>query len=147
MNECFRIRVRKGELELEVQGTENFVVDQYDKLNRLLHLEQDQMILEEKKMSLGEFLDKMQPKAHTEEIIIFAYYSEKMLQELYFNVADISELYSKSKIKSPANINDTINALVRKGLLIESDEEKGNLKCWTISRSGIELVESRMKEK
>jgi hypothetical protein len=147
LNECFRIRVRKGELEFEVQGTENFVVDQYNKLNRLLHLEQDQVILEEKKISLGEFLDKMQPKAHTEEIVLFAYYSEKMLHKLYFNVTDISDLYSKSKVKSPANINDTINGLVRKGLLIESDEEKENLKCWTISRSGIELVKSRMKEK
>jgi hypothetical protein len=148
LRENFRIRVRKGDSEIEVEGTENFVIEQLSKLTRLLKTTRDQGIVrEEKRISLVELFDEKLPQKHTEEIALFAYYMDKVLREPYFNVSDINELYTKSKIKGPANINDTINALVRKGILMESDEEKESLKCWTITRSGIELVESGMEAK
>jgi hypothetical protein len=141
----YRLRIRKGDTEIEVDGTEDFVIEQFDRLSELLEITADVgKGREEKRISIREFLDEKSPHKHTEEIAVFAYYTDKMLFEPYFNVNDINELYSKAKIKGPANINDTINALVKRGILMEVDEEKENLKCWTITRSGIEFVKSEV---
>jgi len=145
LTEDYHIRIKKGNIEIEVEGTRDFAIEQFDRLTKLLKITGDQGVGEqEKKISLVEFLDEKLPQKHTEEITLFAYYMDKALCEPYFNVNDINKLYSKSKIKRPANINDTINALVKKGVLMQGDEEKENLKCWTITRSGIESVESEM---
>lgn len=145
MTERCTIRVKKGDSEVEVTGEKAFVIEQIDKFIELLRITESANFEENKKrISLGELLSKKSPQKHTETITLFAYYIEKILQEPYFNVNDINKLFLKSKTKKPANINDTINSLVRKDFLMEVDEEKENLKCWTITRSGIEVIESKM---
>ncbi|MBU7047659.1 MAG: hypothetical protein HXS54_14590 [Theionarchaea archaeon] len=144
MTENFAIRVKKGNAEVEVTGERAFVIEQIDRLIKLLGISADVDDEDRKRISLGELLSEKTHLKHTETVTLFAYYIERILQEPFFNVNDIDELFLKSKTKGPANTNDTVNSLVRKGHLMEVDEKKDNLKCWTITMSGIKFVESKM---
>jgi len=58
----------------------------------------------------------------------------------------LEEYFKKAKEKPPLNINNKVNANIKKGYMMEVDEKKDNLKCWCLTNSGIEFCENNFKK-
>jgi len=98
----------------------------------------------QRQISINLFLKDKDIQSHTDRVIVMAFYLCKFRKIDPFNVNDISELYSESRIKAPKNLNDSIKKQERKGYLIEKGEKEG-LKAWTLSFDGIDCVKSLIR--
>jgi len=140
----YRIKVRKGDLEVEVQGDKIWVESKFKELTT-----QEVAIAVSKEVAargmpetLGEFLDqKGNPSKHTDSVAVFAYWLFKVEKMATFNVQDILECYDKTRKAKPSNVNQIINQNVASHVFAEASEKKDGLKAWVITRTGEEHVE------
>jgi len=139
-----KIRFRKGDFEIEIQGSEQWVEKKFEEL-----ISEDFKIplpkeLSKKEMpdTLVEFLDmKGNPKKHTDLVAVYAYWLFKKEHLQSFNVKDIIACYDRTRRVKPKNPNQIINANVERGIFAEAREKKDGLKAWVITRTGEEYVE------
>lgn len=140
----YRIRVRKGDFEVEVQGDKNWVEE---KFKDLTSQEVAVSMAEEAAAkgipgTLGEFLDqKGNPSKHTDSIAVFAYWLFKVVKIGSFNVRDVIDCYDRTRKAKPSNPNQIINQDVATHIFAEAPEKKDGLKAWVITRTGEEYVE------
>ena len=140
----YRIRVKQGDFEVEVQGDKDWVESKFKELTT-----QEVFISLPKKVAakgmpgtLGEFLDqKGNPSKHTDSVAVFAYWLFKVEKMTTFNVQDIIECYDKTRKAKPSNVNQIINQNVASHVFAEASEKKDGLKAWVITRTGEEYVE------
>jgi len=140
----YRIKFRKGDFELEVQGDKDWVESKFKELTT-----QEVAIPETKGVeaevtpaTLGEFLDrKGNPSKHTDTMAVFAYWLFKVEKMESFNVKDIISCYDKTRKAKPTNPNQIINQNVARHVFAEAPSEKDSLKAWVITRTGEEYVE------
>ncbi len=139
----YRIRLRKGDFEVETQGDREFVESKFEELVgqklKVLSNESEKDNLPE---TLGEFLDENgNPGKHTDVIAVYAYWLFKKEGLQSFNVKDIVDCYDKTRRTKPKNPNQIINANVSSHLFSEATEKKDGLKAWVITRTGEDYVE------
>jgi hypothetical protein len=140
----YRIKIRKGDFEVEVQGDKIWVESKFKELTT-----QEVAIPVSKKVAtegipetLGEFLDqKGNPSKHTDSMAIFAYWLFKVQKAESFNVKDMIDCYDKTRKAKPSNPNQIINQNVQRHIFAEASEKKDGLKAWVITRTGEEFVE------
>jgi len=140
----YRIKVRKGDFEVEVQGDKDWVEGKFKELTT-----QEVAISIAKEVAgkgmpatLGEFLDlKGNPSKHTDSVAIFAYWLFQVEKMATFNVQDILDCYNKTRKPKPSNVNQIINQNVTSHIFAEAPEKKDGLKAWVITRTGEEYVE------
>jgi hypothetical protein len=140
----YRIKLRKGDFELEVQGDKAWVEGKFKELTT-----QEVAIPGAKEVgvggmpaTLGEFLDqKGNPSKHTDAMAVFAYWLFKVEKMESFNVKDIISCYDKTRKAKPSNPNQIINQDVARHVFAEAPSEKDSLKAWVITRTGEEYVE------
>jgi hypothetical protein len=140
----YRIKIRKGDFEVEVQGDKIWVESKFKELTT-----QEVAISVSKKVAtegipetLGEFLDqKGNPSKHTDSMAIFAYWLFKVEKAESFNVKDMIDCYDKTRKAKPSNPNQIINQNVQRHIFAEASEKKDGLKAWVITRTGEEFVE------
>lgn len=144
----YKIRFRKGDFEVEVQGDQVWV----EKTFKELTTEKFQVAIEKKVVAvgmpetLGEFLDqKGNPKKHTEKVAVFAYWLFEVEKMESFNVKDIVDCYNKTRLVKPRNPNQIINTNVASHLFAPAEERKDGLKAWVITRTGEDFVEKMGK--
>jgi len=148
----YRIRLRKGEKEFEIQGDKTWVEAESARLqSEFLNLEErghekeSQDLGEPEPSSLPEtisqfFIDKNEPKTHTNRTLVFAYWLEKHGNQSW-NIKDIEDCYDGLRLGSkPKNFTDIINHINKSYLIITHD--KGGLKAWKLSIDGLRYVES-----
>jgi hypothetical protein len=145
----YRIKVRKGNFEVEVQGDREWVEGKFKELTT--NKEHASLGIgaatESMPGTLGEFLDlKENPSKHTDSMAVFAYWLYKVEKMNSFNVKDIVDCYDKTRKAKPSNPNQIINQDVARHIFAEASEEKDGLKAWIITRTGEEYVE-QMKSK
>jgi hypothetical protein len=141
-----RIRLRKGDFEVEVEGERVWAEGKFNELTNegatATLAQKPETIMQLKAETLGEFLDqKGNPTTHTEVIAVFAYWLFKVEKMESFNARDIGECYSRTRKVKPSNINQIINQNVSTHLLSETSEKKDGLKAWFITRTGEDYVE------
>lgn len=150
MSENYKIRIKKGDFELEVSGDKDFTTSKFDELSKILDNASTSQsnnppiaISHEvpRSITLVEFLKKKEANGHPDRIVIFAYYLFHNRKIESFNVDDIEACYSETRTGKPANINDAINQSVGKGHLTPATEKKNDKKAWTITQTGDEYVE------
>lgn len=147
----YKLRLKKGDFEVEVQGDKDFVVTKFEELTKGKIVlgkpgEVETAEVGELPTSLAEFVKlKGDPKGHIELTAIFAYWLFKRENMDSFNFKDMESCYSQTRIPKPANLSDVINRNQGKGLFVRSEAEKDGLVAWRITRSGEEYVE-KMKE-
>jgi len=150
----YRIRYRKGDFELEVQGDREFVEKKFQELTEKeiipLKMRQTEKGLERGIVALPESAVELlrlkgNPKSHVDISIVFSYWLFKKRGMDSFNVVDIEECYNEARLKKPANTADVMNRNQRKGYLVPAKEKKDNLKAWKITPSGEEYVEEGLK--
>ena len=100
----------------------------------------------DKRMSIQEFLLSKKPKNDVEKTLAIGYFLEKYENLEFFNKNDLEKSFKKAKVPPPQNINDKVNANIKKGYIMEVDEKKENLKCWCLSQSGTMYCENNFKK-
>lgn len=142
-NMPYRIRLRNGDFEVEVQGDKEWVENKFkelttEKVGIASKLETKITGLPE---TIGEFLDqKGNPQKHTDVVAVYAFWLFRVEGMKSFNVKDIVSCYDKTRKAKPSNPNMIINQNVATHLFAEAPEKKEGYKAWIITRSGEEYV-------
>jgi len=141
----YRIRVRKGDFEVEVQGDDRVWVEgKFKELTtqKVAVSISKRVEVEGMPTTLGEFLDqKGNPSKHTDTIAVFAYWLFKVEKMESFNVKDVINCYDRTRKAKPSNPNQIVNQNVASHIFAEASGKKDDLKAWVITRTGEEYVE------
>jgi hypothetical protein len=148
----YRIKYRKGNFEIEVQGDREWVEAKFKELTTgdiiptLGPPETPEPPETPLPTSLPEFLSqKGSPSQDTDLVTVFGYWLYHKKDMKSFNRNDLLSCYSDARISQPSNINQTINHLQGNGYLVRLEKEKDTLTAWTITPSGEKYVE-QMKQ-
>lgn len=94
-------------------------------------------------MDLSEFLAAKKVTTHPDRVVAIAYHTYHAQGGAGVTTHDLTEAYSRARVKRPQNFPDVIAACVRRGRLVEG-ERKDAMKSWVITRTGEEWVEQGM---
>jgi len=94
-------------------------------------------------MDLTEFLAAKKLTTHPDRVVAIAYYLYKTQSGAGVTTHDLTEAYSRARVKRPQNFPDVIAACVRRGRLVEG-ERKDAMKAWVITRTGEGHVEQTL---
>ena len=158
----YRVRIKRGENEIEVEGDKKYItqiIKEFGFENEIGTLVQAKIgvkketsdIISSKsligKISTAEFVLKYQLKKHTDLVLGFGYYLEKIKGLEKFTPADITNCYYEAKIES-SNTSQMIIQNIRRGFFMQakgSKEGKGRI-YYTVTQSGISFVENGFKK-
>jgi len=148
----FKIRVKKGDIEIEIQGTEEFVNTKFNELKEELEYPIERVEAVEpvgESVSIPELPDtlpsflaqKGNPTPFPDITMVYAYwlyYKEKIDP---FNAKDIEKCYDNARIRKSANIPRDLSRCVGKGFLIPLKEKKEGQLAYRLSKDGEKFVE------
>lgn len=140
----YKIRVRRGDFEVEIEGDKEWVESKYKELTTVKIAIPPPEATKTGSLpeTLGEFLDlKGNPSKHTDSVAVFAYWLFRGDNMATFNVQDILGCYDKTRKVKPSNVNQIINQNVATHLFADAPEKKDGFKAWVITRKGEEYVE------
>jgi hypothetical protein len=148
----YRIKLRRGDFEIEVQGDKEYVESKFRELLDTQPFPKTAQPLTTqpkslstdgtKPLSLREFVDQFNTKAHMDFILIIGYYLEKYRGQDSFTVSDIKSAYTEMREKL-TNAGPFITQNVRKGFLMEAPQKEGVKKAmYSLTRKGIQFIES-----
>ncbi len=146
----YRIRYKKGDFEVEVQGDKAWVEGKFEELKKDITPKAplsgpsvsktpapptiDDATLSG---SLVEFIKaKGEPSKHTDRMVLFAYWLFKKENMSYYNITDIINCYDKTRIPKPANPSDIMNQIQEQGFITTVKDEKDGKKAWIITTTG-----------
>ncbi len=163
-NGQFRIRVRKGDWEIDVAAPDkNFVLDEADRLikqigngNRASTLPKDTTLDGEairlnepnspkasKPQTLNEFYRQFKLNTNLDKILAFGYWCEVRQGQPHFTSEDILVKYKEAKQPPPANIRRDIGSLVSRGFFMEAGRSEDGALAYELTATGIDEVESK----
>lgn len=142
----YRIKYRKGDFEVDVQGDKEWVEQKFKELTESKLIHKKEIPPESKEMvlpsSLAEFVrQKGNPSRHTDLITIFGYWLFHKLNTRAFNKRDIESCYADTRISESSNTSQQINNVQASGYFRRVAEEKDSLTAWTITPTGEDYVE------
>jgi hypothetical protein len=164
----FTIKVRAGNVEVEVSAPDKeFVLDESKNLFERFKIDtpalsptQVEMLpgevatlvetaqnKKEKPQTLGEFFRQFVGlQTNLDKILVLGYWCEIKQGQSHFTTEDIVAKYKEIREKPPANINRDLGTLISKGLLLPPDKSEDGTQTYSLSRSGIQEVESKMPQ-
>jgi hypothetical protein len=150
----YRIRYKKGDFEIEVQGDKAWVEGKFEELRKdmptqitpptFLSPQTTAPTAVDTKLpsSLAEFIkSKGSPSEHTDIEVLCAYWLLKKENMISYNVADIQNCYDEARIAKPANINGIMNRIQESGYIMAVKEKKDGKKAWVITGTGEKYVQ------
>ncbi len=164
-NGQFRIRVRKGDWEVEVSAPDkNFVLNEADRLieqigngnmasplpkntileGEVIHLNEPNPPKAAKPQTLNEFYRQFKLNTNLDRILAFGYWCEVRQGQPHFTSEDILVKYKEAKQPPPANIRRDIGSLVSKGFFMEAGRSEDGTLAYELTSTGIDEVESRL---
>lgn len=147
----YRIKYKRGEFEVEVQGDKDWVEKKFKELAQQAGIEKAPSVA-----AMGEraqegeglpdslvdlLLAKGNPSTHTDITMVWSYWLSKKKGLPCYNVNDIEDCYFEARIPRPSNTHQFMNENQGKGLLMPTPEKKDGKKAWIITRTGEEYVE------
>ena len=158
----YRVRIKRGDNEIEVEGDKKYITKMIQEFG---FGEDTQTLLPPKagkkgvpgaippkgfgKLSAAEFVLKYQIKKHTDLVLGFGYYIEKVKGMDKFTPADITSCYYEAKLEA-SNTSQMIIQNIKRGFLMGAKgSEKGakGKKYYTLTQSGLKFVENGFKKK
>jgi hypothetical protein len=94
-------------------------------------------------MDLTEFLAAKKVATHPDRVVAIAYFTSHTQSGAGVTTQDLTDAYSRARVKKPQNFPDVIAACVRRGRLVEGDRKDG-MKAWVITRTGESYVEQNL---
>lgn len=151
----YRIRYKKGDFEIEVQGERAWVEGKFEELKKDIPPKvplpspsgcqaPDPPTMGDATLSgsLVEFIKaKGDPNKHTDRMVLFAYWLFKKENMSSYNITDIINCYDETRIPKPTNPSDTMNQIQGQGFVTTVKEEKDGKKAWIITTTGEKYVE------
>ena len=157
MSNNYRIKIKKGEIEFEVEGDKEFVKELFEEFKvdmetipeskeksfQPIKSQDGQNQLIQNKYTLQKLYKLIDPKTNLDRIIIFAYWILKVENCEEFSVNHILKYFKKFKIKKPVNIPRDFRSLVvpSKGYLITGETEG----FFSLSYDGIQYIEEKLE--
>lgn len=150
------MRVRIGDNELEVSGPKEFVeakIDDFVKKQKDLtpkgppdplspSTTKPNATLDDKGISVGEFIRRLALKKHTDLVLAFGYYIEKYSGATEFSPADINRCYYDAKMDT-SNTSQMIMYNIKRGRIMEAkpanSKGKGK-KSYTLTNTGVQFI-------
>lgn len=163
MADTYRIRIRKGDTEIEIEGDKEFVekhIEEFkEELSQIpevplsegksisptIEREEKEQEPKLKDLSLAEFYKIKQPKDHNETVVVFAYWLTKKENKEEFKTGDISKCYDVARITKPKNTTQHIQraASGKKAWLTTGYKKE----YYKLTLTGEELVEKELPHK
>ena len=140
----YRIKLRRNDFEVEVQGDKLWVESKFKELitEKASVVGLGEIARMSMPETLGEFMDqKGNPEKHTDVAAVYAYWLFKVEGMKSFNVKDITSCYDSTRKPKQSNPNMTINQNVATHLFAEAPEKKDGYKAWIITRTGEKYIE------
>ena len=94
-------------------------------------------------MDVTEFLATKKATTHPDRVVAIAYHAYHTQNGAGVTTHDLTEAYTRARIKKPQNFPDVIAACVRRGRLVEGERRDG-MKSWVITRTGEAFVEQQL---
>jgi hypothetical protein len=94
-------------------------------------------------IDLTEFLAAKKATTHPDRVVAIAYFVYRTQNGAGVTTQDLTDAYSRARVKKPQNFPDVIAACVRRGRLVEG-ERKDGMKSWVITRTGEAYVEQTL---
>ncbi len=152
----YRLRVKIGGLELELEGDRDFLEARFadlswidELLEKLGNLEQHTAVeaLQQQAVvgdfsSFVEFASHVNPEKNWEKFLTIAYYLYRQ-EGRDLTYEDVEKYYAQARWPMPKNIWDVMSHLIREGYM-EDAGKQNDRKVFRILRRGIEHVESLM---
>lgn len=145
-----RIRIKRGDCELELEGDPTFILEQFERMQALAFgkperpapaqepafsaLPVSASIRVRKTLSFEDFLSLKEPQNEVDRLVCLAYYQEKYGERVHYSVPELSELWSAAWPERPLEEAVWKEAIERGFLLWQ---EEGRL---TLSYSGHNYV-------
>jgi hypothetical protein len=153
------IRLKNGDLELEVRGDKRYVETTFAKLKALVSLPKraaDEETPEDrpslrrdagggKQLSAREFVDTHKLTKHTDIVLAFAYFLEKKRGLDSFTPADVRKCYYEAKIEL-TNISQMIINNIKKGFVMETAKKEKGAGRYTITGKGEKYVDAGFRK-
>jgi hypothetical protein len=148
----YRLHIKRGDQEIDVQGDKDFVQTRFDALaGQVLRgspttsertLNSQSRLTEASKLptAISEFLRRLKVDAHTDIVLGMGYYLLKVRNQALFTAAEISRLYDESRWPK-TNINLAIIGNIRKGLMREGAEKRDGNKTFAVTPLGEEYID------
>ena len=161
----YKIRVKSGDVEIDLEGDKKFVMDNFTQINKLIKgsktkLKADKpgrkkkrgrkpgrqkmapskpriVTLDLKNMTLDEILEKLDPKKDQDKILIFSYWINQHQKKTEFRNNDIKGLFEEMKMDPPKNILYHLNGLTKKKGYLKTGRKNGRFK---LSDEGIKAL-------
>lgn len=158
MTSSYRLKIKFGEIEIEVESTdEDFVNQNFDNLRReyVALLESDSRDSGvkstkgpdsanaksvNKSMSLAEFVRLIKPRSGTDYAVTLGYYIEKITGKEEFTGGDIRSKFIEVKYKH-SNPSDTISKAKATGRIMDGHEKNS----YILTQTGEQWVEERLE--
>ncbi len=161
----YRIKVRKGDWEVEVSAPEkDFVTSTSDRLLDLLSVQMKAADIREiekpleapmirvepeqvrniKPQTLNEFFRQFKLQTHLEKILVLGYWCEIKQGQPHFSADDIISRYKEVKEPPPANIRRDLGNLVAKGFLLSDGKSADGISTYELTNTGIKEVETKL---
>jgi hypothetical protein len=151
MAEQYRVRVKKGDIEVEVESHEKEFVNQalqeYLRLSGGLTAERTPeaapglAISGGKPLSAAESVERVHPENDTEYVLTAAYYLEKQQGMTEFKTTDIKECFDDIGYKH-SNPSDAVMRAKNKRYLMKGRAKR----TYAVTRSGVDWIEARLKD-
>ena len=144
----YRIHVRTPNIEVDVAGSREFVVEQFEeKFERLWESPQalpEGVVapqLSTAGVSIVEYVNALEPKKQTDVALAIVGYlfAEKNVEEL--GKIEVEEGFREILRPVPGNTSQTLANLVRQGLLMKRGKREGSL-VYSITQSGLARLET-----
>ncbi|MCJ7430089.1 hypothetical protein MUO83_02585 [Candidatus Bathyarchaeota archaeon] len=143
----YRIKYKKGDFEVEVQGDKVWVEAKLKELAESEAIPKPIAISPETKpsslpVSLAEFVkSKGSPDQHVALVVIFGYWLIHKENLKSFNSKDIKKCYDDTRIPESTNTPQYLNKTQGSGYFKRLDEQKDGHPAWIITPSGDDYVE------
>lgn len=162
MAQVYRVRLKQGETEFEIEGDRAYVTKLYQDLKLVLGLTEitKPVLAPEQRVSKShiprstspkassprEFIDRHQVKRHVDIVLAFGYFLERTRGLKSFTGADINTCYYEAKVE-PSNTSQMIINNIKKGLIMPQSKKTGARASYTLTRTGEEFVEGGFTSK
>jgi len=89
---------------------------------------------------MREFVNDVDPGAHTERALAIAYYLDQYQGQENFTSTDIEEGYRTCRVQKPANMSDVLAGLEEQGWVMD-DGEDGQARLRRLTTTGLAKIE------
>lgn len=152
------MRVRIGENELEVSGPPDFVkkeiADFREEQKKIVPISSSGITAGQarssiqattKKISVSQFFRKLSTRTDVDRALAAGCYLEKYEKCESFTAGEVREVIRTAKINPPKNTNDSINANIKKGLIMAAGDKDAK-RAFVLTSDGEDTINEMLNE-